>query len=342
MKINRYKHATVAGTFDHLHIGHERILACAYEIADRVSVGISGDELLNEKKYANSIQNYDIRYGKVKKFLQDKGYISKTYFFKLSDIYGIAKDDSSLEAIVVTEETYQNALKINMLRTRNGLNKLDIKVVNLVKDDNNEIIRSTRIRAGEIDRSGFVFIKLFQKNKLSGITDKLKREMRKPYGEIVLSEDKTTEQTAKLIIDKLATYRSPFVITVGDIITESLVTQGLKPNLAIIDGINKRHRLILSTSSVGYQKDSYFINKPGTIYKKVALEMENRLHQSSYSADINVMLIKGEEDLLALPAILFAPLGAIVLYGHIEYGVIWIEVTEEIKKSVRKIIEDFR
>jgi len=43
--------------------------------------------------------------------------------------------------------------------------------------------------------------------------------------------------------------------------------------------------------------------------------------------------VTGEEDLLALPAIVLAPLGSVVLYGQYDKGVVINEVTEELKKK---------
>ena len=54
------------------------------------------------------------------------------------------------------------------------------------------------------------------------------------------------------------------------------------------------------------------------------------------------MIVKGEEDLLALPAILFAPLNSVVLYGQIDLGVVMVEVTEEKKKGVEEILKKFQ
>jgi uncharacterized protein (UPF0218 family) len=54
------------------------------------------------------------------------------------------------------------------------------------------------------------------------------------------------------------------------------------------------------------------------------------------------IVVAGEEDLLALPAILLAPLGAIVLYGQWDRGAILVKVNEEKKKEVLGIVEKFR
>ncbi|MBI4226331.1 DUF359 domain-containing protein [Candidatus Roizmanbacteria bacterium] len=54
-----------------------------------------------------------------------------------------------------------------------------------------------------------------------------------------------------------------------------------------------------------------------------------------------LIVVKGEEDILALPAILFAPLHSVVLYGQIDMGVVMVEVTEQKKKEIQKLIKKF-
>jgi len=49
--------------------------------------------------------------------------------------------------------------------------------------------------------------------------------------------------------------------------------------------------------------------------------------------------IKGEEDLLTLPAVLFAPLDSVVCYGQPGKGMVLVKVTEEKKRGALKIAE---
>ena len=52
------------------------------------------------------------------------------------------------------------------------------------------------------------------------------------------------------------------------------------------------------------------------------------------------IVINGEEDLLALPAVLFAPEGSFVVYGQPKEGVVVIKVTAEKKAEVKLIIDE--
>ena len=48
--------------------------------------------------------------------------------------------------------------------------------------------------------------------------------------------------------------------------------------------------------------------------------------------------VKGEEDLLGFPAVLFMPLGSLVLYGQPQEGVVMIKVTEAAKNKLVRFI----
>ena len=51
------------------------------------------------------------------------------------------------------------------------------------------------------------------------------------------------------------------------------------------------------------------------------------------------IFVRGEEDLATLPVILLAPLGAVVLYGQPDEGVVLVKVTKEKKRELRALFE---
>ena len=51
-----------------------------------------------------------------------------------------------------------------------------------------------------------------------------------------------------------------------------------------------------------------------------------------------MVLIDGEEDLLTIPAVIEAPLGAVVFYGQPLEGVVAVEVDERSKANARQIL----
>lgn len=135
------------------------------------------------------------------------------------------------------------------------------------------------------------------------------------------------------------------IVAVGDIIVDALIKSGVDPDVKIIDFRSRREPIedlhgLLITDSHGYQRKS-FLNQPGTINLKTAEIIKDKIKNALYKGEKSWILIDGEEDLLALPAILFAPLNSLVLYGHWQLGIIAVVIDERIKNKVKNIINKF-
>ena len=138
------------------------------------------------------------------------------------------------------------------------------------------------------------------------------------------------------------------VIAVGDIIVDSLLKNGIDPDMKIIDFRTRRRPLPKRTDLIRTDpyrsvpdKGQSLINNPGTINLKTAEVVKEKIKLALYKKEKSWLVIDGEEDLLALPAILFAPLNSLVLYGHWQLGIIAVEVDEKIKNKVRNIVKKF-
>jgi len=141
------------GTFDILHKGHYTLLLKAFEVGKQVIIGISSDYYASVKK--KKITNgYPIRLKNLKRFIEDKFNKSNYSIYELNDFYGPTVLTKDVQAIVTTEGTKGNCIKINELRKSKGLPQLEIIIVPLVKDQDGKVISSTRIREGEIDTNG--------------------------------------------------------------------------------------------------------------------------------------------------------------------------------------------
>ena len=135
-----YTKVSVNGTFDILHKGHALLLKKAFE-SDYVLVGLTSDGFCKIKK---NVRPYNLRYNDLKKYLDS--YFNKSYeIIKIDDIYGYAIYIEDLEAIIVSEETYPNAVKINDIREKKHMKKLDIVKIAMLKDKTG-VISSSRLR----------------------------------------------------------------------------------------------------------------------------------------------------------------------------------------------------
>ena len=141
------------GTFDILHKGHYMLLLKAFEVGRHVIIGVSSDNYatLKKKKITN---DYSIRQEKLKKFIRENFNKSNYSIYQLNDFYGPTVLTRDVEAIVTTESTKENCVKINELRKSKGMPQLQIILVPLVEDKEGKVISSTRIREGEIDING--------------------------------------------------------------------------------------------------------------------------------------------------------------------------------------------
>ncbi len=141
------------GTFDILHKGHYALLLKAFEVGKFVIIGMSSDNYVTIKK--KKITNkYTVRFKNLRRFIEQEFSKLNYSIYELNDFYGPTILIKEIQAIVTTEASKANCIKINELRSSKELPKLEIIVVPLVEDQQGKVISSTRIREGEIDIDG--------------------------------------------------------------------------------------------------------------------------------------------------------------------------------------------
>lgn len=334
--LKSYHHVCVGGTFDHLHSGHQRLLKRACDIGTQVSIGVSTDALFEQKKLLKLIEPYEIRTQAVLNFLRSIGKKDHFAVFPLSDIYGTAVDDPTLEAIVVTKETKENAVKINTARSAKNYPPLEIVVVEYVRGNDEIVVRSERIRAGHIDRMGNSYLTIFTESNQLILPMRLRETLRKPLGHVISGDENDWTVAAKKAQKYLEKQNHATTIFVGDIVTESMRKIGVNPSIAICDNRTRRRSLMTKNEKTLRT----FQNPAGSITRDAVMELYRLLIQDH--SDTTELQIDGEEDLLALPAILLSPLGTLIFYGQFELGIIVVHVTEEKKEEIYKILLQFQ
>lgn len=149
----RFKKVVVGGTFEYLHDGHKAILSKAFEVGDRVLVGITSDQM-QLRKDITGVPPLKSRRKVLEEWLVSARLKKRTEIAVISDPFGPALNDAALEAIVVSPETRGRAEKLNQLRVSRGLNKLKIIEIPFVLAEDGLPISSLRIKYGEIDVHG--------------------------------------------------------------------------------------------------------------------------------------------------------------------------------------------
>ena len=157
--------------------------------------------------------------------------------------------------------------------------------------------------------------------------------MKKPFGKLYAGNG---SDTIEKFVGELAS--STKLISVGDVTTFHLLEAGIFPDICIVDNRTKRkpvarHVLTRNMDSV-YEEVS--VENPAGI---ITDELIKTLCEAFTSEKPIRIFVKGEEDLATLPVILLAPLGAVVLYGQPDEGVVFVKVTEEKKREIRTLFE---
>jgi phosphopantetheine adenylyltransferase len=191
----------VGGTFDHLHAGHKLLLTATALAMDpthgsdtstqrTVTVGITGEELLTKKKYAEVMESWNERQEKVSDFLESiilfasPEIVNRTSrrvsnpgpngtfvrvkleqdltinYVQISDPYGPTITDEAISALVISKETRSGGQAVNDRRTEKGWSTLEVFEVDVLdstemedgNDDSREQDFQSKISSTEIRR----------------------------------------------------------------------------------------------------------------------------------------------------------------------------------------------
>jgi len=127
------------------------------------------------------------------------------------------------------------------------------------------------------------------------------------------------------------------VIAVGDVVTYHLVEAGRIPDVAVLDGYTERTPVDEEVGAgTGEYRTRVAVLNPAATLTAEALDA-----LTAAIADPNPVAIDvdGEEDLIALPAIVAAPAGASVVYGQPGEGMVHAPVTDERRERAQGLLE---
>ena len=152
--------------------------------------------------------------------------------------------------------------------------------------------------------------------------------LKEPFGVIIKDDDINKESLNQEI------GRAHKIITVGDTTTEKLVSLGYIPDISVVDGKEKR---IKKHKIFEYPTDKilHFENKPGELDEQIIAEIL-QLTQSKLESKIQ-FIIEGEEDLVALPFLMFSPDDWVICYGQPYHGLVMVHVNEDSRSRAKLI-----
>ncbi|KAJ8915136.1 hypothetical protein NQ315_000388 [Exocentrus adspersus] len=131
------KHAVLGGTFDRLHTAHKFLLSeAALRATEKITIGVTDEKMIQSKILWELIEDIEVRVRNVTDFLKDVCPELECSVVPISDPFGPAIVDPTMEVIVVSKETVRGGEKINEIRVEKGLKPLDIVPVELIDEPN--------------------------------------------------------------------------------------------------------------------------------------------------------------------------------------------------------------
>ena len=151
--MSKFSLVVMGGTFDVIHKGHLTLLSKAFEISDKVIIGLTSDEFA-EKKGKIPNNNYGIRLENLILSISKEFPHASFQINKLDDNFGPAVLERDVEALVVSDETSNQGSVLNKLRESKKLPLLQIITVPMFLAKDGTRISTTRIKNSEIDSEG--------------------------------------------------------------------------------------------------------------------------------------------------------------------------------------------
>lgn len=311
-----YNKAALGGTFDHLHLGHQVLINTALNSAQQVVIGLTTESLVSHKLHKQSLQSYSKRLVNLTQYLKSINSFSRVSLIPLEDVYGPTLEDTTLDCLVVSEQTKGGAVFINHRRQELQLPKLPIITAPMQLDESGQYISSSRIRNGQINRQGLIFSNLFTHDLHPNSAQRL--FLGQNHGQIF------TQINAK----QIRSWTSPTVL-VGDYVTQWWLKNDLPFTHAIVDGHSQKQPIDLDLDALNHWPSFKTINLSGTVSPTAAKSVQHLLTLPN-----GLLWVEGEEDLLSLPAYLSLSLNSHLIYGQPNQGMVVLKSTLSFKQKL--------
>jgi len=132
--MKKYEKVAVGGTFDKLHRGHKALLSKAFEIGEKVVIGLSSDEFASKMGKPHKTASYPKRLKELETFLEKNGLTKRAEIVPLNDPYGLTISGKDLDALVLEEnvEKVAEAFKQVLPSEKVIVSKIDFQGAKLV------------------------------------------------------------------------------------------------------------------------------------------------------------------------------------------------------------------
>lgn len=120
----------------------------ALSVSELIEIGLTSQDLLKNKQYSSKLEDYVTRKENLKTYISSIADLKRIKIVEIKNWADMDKyaQDPEYDGLVVSQETYENALKLNENREKMGLKPLVLIVIPLIKDREHNKISSTSIR----------------------------------------------------------------------------------------------------------------------------------------------------------------------------------------------------
>ena len=161
------------------------------------------------------------------------------------------------------------------------------------------------------------------------ITPKLRKKFKEPFGTLIQGSFPETMSKMKELV---GSDKPSMIISVGDVVSRNMHKYNVHPQITIVDNKFLRTQSMPETASA--EKTVNVNNPKGTITEEAILAIKETIEKKGHTH----IVVKGEEDLLTLIAVLYAPENAYVIYGQPHSGIVVVKVTTEKKAQAQEFL----
>ncbi|PSP84976.1 DUF359 domain-containing protein [Halobacteriales archaeon QS_1_68_17] len=130
------------------------------------------------------------------------------------------------------------------------------------------------------------------------------------------------------------------LVAVGDVVTYHIVRAGEPPDVALVDGRTKRDAVDeeIAAGIGGFDREMRVENPPATVTDDLLSALAAALERAR-DGESTLVVVDGEEDLAALPAVLAVPEGGSVVYGQPDEGMVLVAADPTARERVRGLVD---
>ena len=165
------------------------------------------------------------------------------------------------------------------------------------------------------------------------VNDSVLLRLKHPFGKLLTGPpEKTLVKLGQMIEDE----KPRKICSVGDVVSSNIMKNGIRVELIIIDFKSRRQSV---ETSIFKEFNVLKVKNPAGSISFEAYELISKVVQRSSPI---IIIVDGEEDLLTLPVIKFAPIGSFVIYGQPQVGIVIVTVTDIIKQETELLLNTMK